>query len=104
MTLQVYTSPCVLTIVSFRLFGEFRLVHVFLSFGHGEGCVVVSAAAGAAAGERRRFIVGLQHLCGHSPEDGYWSRFDGGRRARDRWRDDDGERRKRVCDITLPLR
>jgi len=41
MTLQVSTTPCALTIVSFRLFGEFRLVHVFLSFGHGEGCVVV---------------------------------------------------------------
>jgi hypothetical protein len=41
MTLHVYTRPCALTIVSFRLFGEFRLVHVFFSFGHGEGCGVV---------------------------------------------------------------
>lgn len=66
MTLQVYTSPRVLTIVSFRLFGEFRLVHVFLSFGHSEDCVVVFlVVTGAAADERRRFIVGLQHSCGN---------------------------------------
>lgn len=92
MTLHVYTRPCALTIVSFRLFGEFRLVYIFLSFGHGEGCeVVFSTVPGAAEGERRRLNVGLQNSCVHAPEDGYWSRFDDGRRARDRWRDDDGE-------------
>lgn len=32
--------------------------------------MVPSAAADAAAGEMRRFNVGLKHLCGHAPEDG----------------------------------
>lgn len=44
MTSHVLTRPCALTIVSFRLFGEFRLVNVFFSFGHGEDCVVVISA------------------------------------------------------------
>lgn len=48
-----------LTIVSFRLFGEFRLVHVFFSFGH--GCSFCCCGYGyygqlwTASTERRRF-------------------------------------------------